>query len=176
MGLILAPNGVLSGTPSIAGTSTTSVCAVDLGGHQKCINGAISIAAAAAADGAFSVAIQAASCNYLRTEYSTRYYEIVASGTASGGIGAEWAVGTNPSFADTTQFTCGSWTATPRLQMCKRGANDPETITWTARFAELWSGTTFYARNGEVDLTARVCKYSDGTGCYTAAYATAKCP
>lgn len=44
MGLILAPSGVLSGTPSYAGTSTTSVCAVDLGGNQKCADVAITIA------------------------------------------------------------------------------------------------------------------------------------
>lgn len=36
MGLILNPDGTLTGTPSAAGTSTFSVCAVDQSGDQKC--------------------------------------------------------------------------------------------------------------------------------------------
>ena len=37
MGLTLYPNGLLQGTPTAAGERTFTVCAVDLGGHQCCI-------------------------------------------------------------------------------------------------------------------------------------------
>lgn len=36
IGLILAPNGILSGTPSVQSNTQFVVCAVDLGGHQSC--------------------------------------------------------------------------------------------------------------------------------------------
>jgi len=36
LGVILQPNGCLSGTPSVAGTSSFSVCAIDLNGTQIC--------------------------------------------------------------------------------------------------------------------------------------------
>ncbi len=38
MGIILNPNGLMSGTPTTAGTSVFGVCAVDLDGLQKCAN------------------------------------------------------------------------------------------------------------------------------------------
>lgn len=37
MGLVLSPDGVLSGTPSVAGSSRFSVCAVDTVGAQSCL-------------------------------------------------------------------------------------------------------------------------------------------
>lgn len=36
IGLILAPNGILSGTPSVQSNTSFVVCAVDLGGNQSC--------------------------------------------------------------------------------------------------------------------------------------------
>ena len=36
IGLILSPDGILSGTPSIARTTTFRVCAVDLSGNNEC--------------------------------------------------------------------------------------------------------------------------------------------
>jgi hypothetical protein len=43
MGLILAPNGVISGIPTVSGKKTFSVCAVDVGGHQKCDKTSITV-------------------------------------------------------------------------------------------------------------------------------------
>ncbi|MBN1859857.1 MAG: hypothetical protein JW840_00190 [Candidatus Thermoplasmatota archaeon] len=37
IGLVLHPNGLLEGTPGIAGEKTFTVCAVDLGGNQCCV-------------------------------------------------------------------------------------------------------------------------------------------
>jgi hypothetical protein len=43
MGLILAPNGVISGSPTVPGKKTFSVCAVDVGGHYKCDKTSITV-------------------------------------------------------------------------------------------------------------------------------------
>src|SRR4030042_6959461 len=37
IGLVLYPNGLLKGTPGMTGEKTFTVCAVDLGGHQCCV-------------------------------------------------------------------------------------------------------------------------------------------
>jgi hypothetical protein len=43
LGLTLHPNGLLKGTPTVAGERTFTVCAVDLGGHQCCVQVAITV-------------------------------------------------------------------------------------------------------------------------------------
>ncbi len=43
LGLTLYPNGLLKGTPTAAGTKTFTVCAVDLGGHQCCVQVSLNV-------------------------------------------------------------------------------------------------------------------------------------
>lgn len=43
LGLTLFPNGLLKGTPMIAGEKTFTVCAVDLGGHQCCVQTSLTV-------------------------------------------------------------------------------------------------------------------------------------
>jgi len=43
IGLTLYPNGLLKGTPRIAGETTFTVCVVDLGGHQCCVQVSLSV-------------------------------------------------------------------------------------------------------------------------------------
>jgi hypothetical protein len=43
-GLTLHPNGLITGTPSAAGTRNFRVCAVDLAGYQKCIDYTLDVA------------------------------------------------------------------------------------------------------------------------------------
>ena len=43
IGLILYPNGLLKGTPTVAGERTFTVCAVDQGGHQRCIQTSLNV-------------------------------------------------------------------------------------------------------------------------------------
>jgi hypothetical protein len=43
LGLTLYPNGLLKGTPTAAGTRTFTVCAIDLGGHQCCVQVSINV-------------------------------------------------------------------------------------------------------------------------------------
>ncbi|HIH29279.1 MAG TPA: hypothetical protein HA260_05690 [Thermoplasmata archaeon] len=43
LGLTLYPNGLLKGTPTVAGEKTFSVCAVDLGGHQCCVQVSLNV-------------------------------------------------------------------------------------------------------------------------------------
>jgi hypothetical protein len=45
MGLTLYPNGLLKGTPTVAGERTFTVCAVDLGGHQCCVQTSLTVLA-----------------------------------------------------------------------------------------------------------------------------------
>jgi len=43
LGLILYPNGLLKGTPTVAGEKIFTVCAVDLGGHQCCVQTSLNV-------------------------------------------------------------------------------------------------------------------------------------
>lgn len=43
IGLVLHPNGLLEGTPGIAGEKTFTVCAVDLGGHPCCVEVSLNV-------------------------------------------------------------------------------------------------------------------------------------
>jgi hypothetical protein len=43
VGLVLYPNGLLNGTPGMTGEKTFTVCAVDLGGHQCCVQVALNV-------------------------------------------------------------------------------------------------------------------------------------
>jgi len=43
LGLTLYPNGLLMGTPSAAGVSTFTVCAVDMGSHQRCVQTSLTV-------------------------------------------------------------------------------------------------------------------------------------
>ncbi len=43
LGLILYPNGLLKGTPTVAGQRMFTVCAVDLGGHQCCVQTSLNV-------------------------------------------------------------------------------------------------------------------------------------
>ena len=43
LGLTLYPNGLLKGTPTASGTRIFTICAVDLGGHQCCVEVALSV-------------------------------------------------------------------------------------------------------------------------------------
>ena len=43
LGLTLYPNGLLMGTPTVAGEKTFTVCAVDMGGYQRCVQTSIII-------------------------------------------------------------------------------------------------------------------------------------
>lgn len=43
MGLTLYPNGLLMGTPTAAGESTFTVCAVDQGGNHKCVQTSLNV-------------------------------------------------------------------------------------------------------------------------------------
>ena len=43
LGLTLYPNGLLKGTPTAAAQRTFTVCAVDLGGHQCCIQTTLTV-------------------------------------------------------------------------------------------------------------------------------------
>ncbi len=43
LGLTLYPNGLLMGTPTVAGVSTFTVCAVDQGSHQRCVQTSLTV-------------------------------------------------------------------------------------------------------------------------------------
>jgi hypothetical protein len=43
LGLTLNPNGLLKGTPTAAGEKTFTVCAIDLGGHQCCVQTSLTV-------------------------------------------------------------------------------------------------------------------------------------
>ena len=43
IGLVLYPNGLLKGTPGMTGEKTFTICAVDLGGHQCCVQVSLNV-------------------------------------------------------------------------------------------------------------------------------------
>jgi len=137
MGLVLAPNGILSGTPSIETSATFVVCAVDLGADSSCKTVTVSVTDSGdpplgdptdpdpdpgpdpdpIPDGeALSLTIDSATCSVgERFSWGTIIYDVInASGSASGPEG---------SFINGVQ--CSAWTD------CERGQGEPASTTWT---------------------------------------------
>lgn len=130
MGLVLSPDGILSGTPSIKGEPTFEVCAVDLGANQSCKDVQVIVTDAGETDPSdpgsgsdsdpvgetLSLIIDSAACSVgERFSFGTIVYDVInASGSASGPEG---------SFINNVQ--CSAWTD------CERGPGEPASTTWT---------------------------------------------
>lgn len=130
MGLVLSPDGILSGTPSIKGEPTFVVCAVDLGANQSCKDVKVIVTDAGETDPAdpgsgsgsdpdgetLSLTIDTATCTVgERFSFGTIVYNVInASGTASG-----------PEGSSINNVQCSAWTD------CERGPGEPASTTWT---------------------------------------------
>lgn len=130
MGLVLSPDGILSGTPSIKGEPTFEVCAVDLGANQSCKDVQVIVTEAGETDPSdpgsgsgsdpdgetLSLTIGTAACTVgERFSWGTIVYNVInASGTASG-----------PEGSSINNVQCSAWTD------CERGPGEPASTTWT---------------------------------------------
>jgi len=86
LGLILAPNGVISGAATHSGTARFSICAVDVGGHFKCDKTSITVSSGpCCSGGSMEVCEDAPLCNGVTVEACANY-------TASG-VHAYYKVG-----------------------------------------------------------------------------------
>ncbi len=72
-GLILDLNGLLSGTPTAAGTRTFEVCVKDLGGNQACGNTSLTVNTAEAWTGTFEI-IGEEDQNSIGVNYAQEYH------------------------------------------------------------------------------------------------------
>ncbi len=138
LGLVLSPDGKLSGTPSVETSNTFTVCAVDLGANQSCHSTTVFIQEPpestppdptdpddpGADDDTLSLTITAANCTVgERFSFGTIVYDVInAYGTASGPVGSSLSLG-----------ECGSWSN------CERAPNDPPSTAWT------YTATTYVA-------------------------------
>lgn len=135
MGLVLAPNGILSGTPLIQTPATPFVvCAIDLGANQSCKTVSVTVTAPDETDPddpgsgsgsgsgsdpdtvELSLTVDSATCTVgERFSFGTIVYNVInASGTASGPVGSSL-----------NNVQCAEWTD------CERGAGEDPSTTWT---------------------------------------------
>lgn len=130
-GLILDVNGLLSGTPRIAGTSRFSACVVDTAGNNVCYETVMRINPAPEAppppppppepvEVGVSISLSSSSC--------VGDLHVDVSGTASGPVDA-WI---DLHYGDVV--SCVGWTNTGST--CRREAGDPEATQWTLRFSK----------------------------------------
>lgn len=139
IGLVLAPDGKLTGTPTIASNATFSVCAVDIGANQSCTEVTVYVQEPSDTSvptdpgnpgdsgpdvDTLSLVITAANCSVgERFSFGTIMYDVInAYGTASGPLGASLSRG-----------ECDAWTN------CERGPDDPPNTAWT------YTATTYVA-------------------------------
>ncbi len=165
IGLIISPNGLLSGTPKVSGTYTFKVCVVDTAGKSDCrsntmyvkndatqgavVNPALEPVPLPNPNVEVKISISNKSCSVIQA-YSdyTRYIKDV-TGSASGPEGAKLKLTYTP-----LPISCGSWTATDvgsRGNSCARMAGDPETTNWSFRnpnAANTWTGDTLVVESG----------------------------
>ena len=138
IGIILSPDGKLNGTPSAAGSSDFSVCAVDLGANQSCKAVTVYVQEPpdttptgpddptdpGSNDDALALTVTSATCSVgERFSFGTIMYDAIdAYGTASGPVGSSLSLG-----------QCSDWSN------CERGPNDPASTAWT------YTATTYVA-------------------------------
>lgn len=146
-GLNLNLNGLLLGTPTVAGEREFSVCAVDLSSHQVCVLTKLNVLEGEVLEisndtetTSLSVTIDSGSCTdtgVLIDEYgqlsTSEYYNgnvyrkvvgATASGTMNGSVETEITVYFNLGFPE-MEFSCGSWTKVG-YSGCYRDAGQPE--------------------------------------------------
>jgi hypothetical protein len=100
-------------------------------------------------------------------------------GTATGPVGIELSVVTNPVFASPEVVTAPAWTAPSELQWVRRGANDPATTTWALRFPDFWLSDFFNqppSKDDTVYIRARLFSGPPGTGRETSVAVTCRRP
>ncbi|MBI4117677.1 MAG: hypothetical protein HY453_01180 [Parcubacteria group bacterium] len=123
-GIVLDANGKLSGTPKIAGTSTFSVCVLDLSATSDC--------------GTFTMIVTEAEKPETtpKTEVTLSLIsrscvgdKVQVIGRASGPVGTTF----NSHYSDGPD--CGSWTITPSSG-CRREEGDPESTQWVYTFTK----------------------------------------
>jgi hypothetical protein len=170
-GINLNLNGLLEGTPDVAGESTFRACAVDLAGNNACKTFTMTVNPAEEAqpqqeapkeeapsppppppEPETSVSIGSNSCRYVGSAGSDAYsdyhdYEATVSGTLSGPVGAD--VSFSIILGDwggsaSESLGCGSWSKSG--DRCKRMSGQSESAFWsvrdTARTATSRGGST----------------------------------
>ena len=148
LGMLIDLGGHLVGTPSVAGTYTFGVCAVDLGGNSDCRTTTIVVKPTSIytgtfdGSGGFARAFPAwgTTCHFTDIFSGTITVTIttLADGTRSSSVDVEGDFDSSATSGSTSNFTCesesSSWTTTVQ------GGGTLPAITWTDAFT-LPSGT-----------------------------------
>jgi len=143
-GLTLNLNGLITGTPTAAGSRTANICAKDTGGFYACRSITIEVAPKAAPEPTGTVSISSGSCTFLSQHQGYNIYETVfsydvrVSGTVSGSEGARFDPGVNPGW--NAQINCGSWSTSVDYYdtICVRQAGQPESTSWSVQYQYDW--------------------------------------
>ena len=109
IGLVLHPNGLLDGTPGIAGEKTFTVCAVDLGGHQCCVQVSLNVLEARINVSPSDVLVEGSICFEAPCEVSTT---VRVSSTVPWHVEYVTGSGTTRCFDPVAEFS-RSWSICP---------------------------------------------------------------
>ncbi len=133
--VVLDANGLLSGTPDIAGTSNFSICVVDTAGQSVCGNTVMKVGVAP------ELIVTSRACSESNDFYNNPSHY---SGTATVGIGGYIEYGSLATFTpfqnrmiNLSTVTCDAWPShtlsdgVVNKNACVRGPNDPPTTNWT---------------------------------------------
>ncbi|MFA6214535.1 MAG: hypothetical protein WC717_04635 [Candidatus Micrarchaeia archaeon] len=146
MGVVLHPNGLLSGKPAAAGNSTFSVCAVDQAGSSSCNTTSLFVEDAWAT-------VDSVSCSVMykfADERSTKY-KIIVKGRAYGPQGSSMHYrdnmnGLNEMYPDALIYgdsepgsACGSWEKSNTFLPYCTNVNGAGETQWTVAY-HVWSG------------------------------------
>ena len=157
-GVIFDANGLLSGTPSAAGTYTFRPCVVDTTGKSFCQETVMTVLPASPPSPPateLKISLSNISCAIADGSYGCggNNYWRSESGLASGPVGTR-VVGQYVT-------SCGSWALDSASFTCTRRADDPEETQWTFRscvgvnkYGEPFGNTTYhlYSSRGEREL------------------------
>jgi hypothetical protein len=150
LGVILNNNGILSGKPTTHGPSKFEVCAKDIGGNFDCK--VVNIVIAPAKENKenktqvkATVSVTSAKCTILETYTGdmisvlkkmgavyARYYNLKATGMASGPVGTRFILDTKPLVGSAKEkLDCGDWFVDTALGNCMRlNENMSESMNW----------------------------------------------
>lgn len=128
-------NGLLASTPTAAGTSTFQVCAVDEGGRQACQTVSLTVKPKSEEVENITVTIESASCtrtgSYRLGDWKYAFYEVRASGTATGPPGSSFFALLKPIMDNLSQLSCTTWEFNNETERCVRGSGSPSSTSWS---------------------------------------------
>lgn len=161
-GIVLDVNGLISGTPSVAGTSTFSACVVDTAGASDC--GKIEMVVdevpqATATLDSFTCALVSREPGSSVSEW--QILTLHASGTLSGTVDGFVQIDIYTNHVAPTAYTLNSsWTKTEESSSeylteveFVRGRSDPKTTQWTAQYTWRYD---HYFNEGPASASIRV--------------------